>query len=224
MPAWLPEISLFDDIAPHPAALNMAIDEALLAVVPGPVLRVYRWERPAVSFGYFERWEPVHAAYPDRDAVRRWTGGGVVLHGEDFTYSVLIPGDFRVPPSESYGIIHAALRAALADASIAAEAASSSARKISPACFENPVAHDVLVEGKKIAGAAQRRTHAGLVHQGSVQTLQLPPGFGHTFAVRLAGAVRPQSFDVSSAAETLCAEKYGTRAWTEKRAFHFVAC
>ena len=61
------------------------------ALIERPLLRVYRWERPAVSFGYFERWEPVREKYPEREAVRRWTGGGVVLHGEDFTYSMLIP-------------------------------------------------------------------------------------------------------------------------------------
>src|SRR5580700_1117427 len=80
---WLTEISLFDDPLPRSAPLNMAIDEALLGTGAGPVLRVYRWKRPAVSFGYFERWAPIHAAHPDREAVRRWTGGGVVLHGED---------------------------------------------------------------------------------------------------------------------------------------------
>jgi len=217
---WLPEISLFDDIAPHAAALNMAIDEALLEVIPGPVLRSYRWLRPAVSFGCFERWEPVRAAHPGRDAVRRWTGGGVVLHGEDFTYSLLIPRSCAaaaLPPALSYGLIHGGLCAALADAGIPAQPASTSAAKISQACFENPVLHDVLVKGKKVAGAAQRRTRAGLIHQGSIQTLDLPSLFGATFAAHLAAAVRSQSFDVTQAAEKLAAEKYGARCWLEKR-------
>lgn len=220
MRPWLPDISLFDDAAPHAAALNMAIDEALLAVIPGPVLRIYRWARPAVSFGYFERWEPIHAAYPARDAVRRWTGGGVVLHGEDFTYSLLIPRSRTVKeqaPAESYALIHGALCRALGDAGIPAEAASSSAVKTSQACFENPVLHDVLVQGRKIAGASQRRTRAGLIHQGSVQTLELPADFGGDFAARLAGAVRQETFNIALAAEKLAAEKYGTRAWLEKR-------
>ena len=41
------------DETPHPAALNMAIDEALLRQAVAPLLRIYRWERPAASFGYF---------------------------------------------------------------------------------------------------------------------------------------------------------------------------
>ena len=220
MRAWLPDISLFEDLEPHAAAFNMAVDEALLAVIPCPVLRVYRWARPAVSFGYFERWEPIRAAHPGRDSVRRWTGGGVVLHGDDFTYSLLIPRDAAALPAAgagSYGLIHRALCSALADARIAAGPASASAAKISQACFENPVLHDVLAEGRKVAGAAQRRTRAGLIHQGSIQTLDLPPGFGAAFAARLAGAVRPRHFDVTLEAEKLAAGKYATRAWLEKR-------
>jgi lipoate-protein ligase A len=49
----MPELDFFDDAEPHSAALNMAVDEALLGVIPGPVLRVYRWERAAVSFWSF---------------------------------------------------------------------------------------------------------------------------------------------------------------------------
>lgn len=219
MRPWLPDISLFDDVAPHAAALNMAIDEALLGVVPGPLLRIYRWARPAVSFGYFERWAPVRAAHAGRDAVRRWTGGGVVLHGEDFTYSLLVPrfcAAAALSPAGSYCLIHRALCSALADAGIPAEPASFSGGKISRECFENPVLYDVLVQGKKVAGAAQRRTRLGLIHQGSIQNLELPSGFGSAFANQLAGVVRPGTFDVSIAAEKLAAERYGTRAWLEK--------
>lgn len=198
----------------------MAVDEALLAAAVRPVLRIYRWVRPAVSFGYFERWEPVRAAHPARDAVRRWTGGGVVLHGEDLTYSLLVPrfADAAAlpPPDVSYAVIHGALCAALADAGIPAEPASGSGAKISRACFENPVLHDVLVRGKKVAGAAQRRTRLGLIHQGSIQALDLPEDFGAAFAGCLAGAVHPRSFDVTRAAEKLAVEKYGARAWLEK--------
>jgi len=218
---WLSEIFLLEDPALHCAALNMAIDEALLAVIPGPVLRIYRWASPAVSFGYFEPWAPIRAAHPGRDPVRRWTGGGVVLHGEDLTYSLLIPRAASqaaaLPPSGSYGVIHSALCSALADSGIPAGPASASAPKISHACFENPVLHDVLVRGEKVAGAAQRRTRMGLLHQGSIQTLPLPPAVPAAFAHRLAATVFPQVFDVTQAAEKLAAEKYGTPAWLEMR-------
>jgi lipoate-protein ligase A len=218
---WLQEISYFDDVAPHAAALNMAVDEALLAAATGPILRVYRWERPAVSFGYFERWEPIRAAHPGRDAVRRWTGGGVVLHGRDFTYSLLVPrgcAEAALEPARAYAIIHGALRDALGKAGIAAEAAAFAREKISRQCFENPVLHDVLVNGRKVAGAAQRRTRQGFIHQGSVQNIELPAGFGERLAACLAAIVHPRAFDVAEHAKKLAAEKYGAARWLEKRA------
>jgi lipoate-protein ligase A len=213
---WLAKLSLFEDSTPHRAAMNMAIDEALLGVITGPVLRVYHWAAPAVSFGYFERWEPVRAAHPGRDAVRRWTGGGVVLHGEDFTYSLLIPrSGAGEAAAESYRRIHGALCRALGDAGMAAEPASSSAVKTSRSCFENPVLHDVLVAGRKVAGAAQRRTRKGLLHQGSIQGIDLSPVFGFQFASRLAAVVIRDSFNVTPAAGEIAA-KYSAAAWLEK--------
>ncbi|HEX4085740.1 MAG TPA: hypothetical protein VHY22_12570 [Chthoniobacteraceae bacterium] len=206
-----------DDPEPHGAALNMAIDEVLLAEVSAPVLRVYRWERPAVSFGYFEAWAPVRESYAGRDAVRRWTGGGVVPHGADFTYSLLIPRGLAEAAGRCYEVIHAALRAALAEAGIHAMPAVADAEKRSRACFENPVTHDVVIAGRKVAGAAQRRTRAGLLHQGSVQGLGLPERFGAIFAARL--ACRVHLFDPGTPAEALelAARKYGTREWLERR-------
>jgi lipoate-protein ligase A len=199
--------------------MNMAIDEALLGVVTQPVLRVYRWVRAAVSFGYFESWGAVRGTYPERDAVRRWTGGGVVLHGEDFTYSLLIPGaGERMRAGESYREIHNALCRGLGDAGIVAEAAGAGLGGGSGACFENPVLYDVLVEGRKVAGAAQRRTRAGLLHQGSVQGVKVPGDFGLRFAEYLAGEVGRAAFDVVGVAEELARVKYGTRGWMERRA------
>lgn len=219
MRPWLPELLLFEDLAPHSAAMNMAMDEVLLGVIEQPVLRVYRWERAAVSFGYFESWEPILEQYPGRDPVRRWTGGGVVLHGEDLTYSLLIPKGIEAgAPGETYRLIHGALCRALGEAGLDAESAGSSPGKRSHACFENPVLHDVLVNGRKVAGAAQRRTRTGLLHQGSIQTLEPNPDFASRFASHLSPSVRAQSFDVAIAAEKLAAVKYGSRDWLERRA------
>ena len=79
------------DPLPRPAAVNMAMDEVILKEVSVPTLRTYCWLRPAVSFGCFEKFSSVVEEYADRESVRRWTGGGVVLHGEDLTYSLSVP-------------------------------------------------------------------------------------------------------------------------------------
>src|SRR6187402_3922001 len=96
------------DPEPHEAALNMAIDEVLLRTVPGPLLRVYRWTRPAVSMGYFDRIIDAEALADGRDLVRRWTGGGLVEHGEDVTYTLIVPRQHPLctqSAAESYRLI-----------------------------------------------------------------------------------------------------------------------
>src|SRR5215510_420244 len=75
----------------HSAAMNMAIDEALLESATVPSIRFYRWQSPALSFGYFGKFADVGIYAGQRDLVRRWTGGGIVLHQDDVTYSIVIP-------------------------------------------------------------------------------------------------------------------------------------
>ena len=102
-PAWndteeSAKLSLFDslviyhDIDSRFAALNMAIDEALLEFTTEPIIRFYKWNHPALSFGYFGKFADVAHHKTERDLVRRWTGGGIVFHGNDLTYSIVIPG------------------------------------------------------------------------------------------------------------------------------------
>ena len=212
------ELDLLDDLGPRGGALNMALDEVLLARVQRPLLRVYRWVRPAVSFGYFERWEPVAAAHPEREAVRRWTGGGVVLHGEDWTYSVIVPRDHpfaRERASEAYLALHSLLATAVAGG---LELTPEATEKRSRACFENPAQHDLLRDGQKVAGAAQRRTRFGMLHQGSVQGITLPCGFAEKFAAVLAARFFPREVtsDELEAARDLAAAKYGTPEWNRR--------
>ena len=240
----------FDDAEPHRAALNMAIDEILLRCANDdsrafrdslesknfaaqPILRVYRWSAPAVSIGYFEKCEPVKNAWPQRELVRRWTGGGVVLHGEDWAYSLLVPANCargenfnfakneKANAAEMYRAIHAIIAHALLEREICvAEIADENRAKISQAYFENAVRHDVVQrDGKKIAGAAQRRSRFGLLHQGSIQNVNLPRTFGDDLAARLANRVeRISEIDPAQleAAAKLSSEKYASREWMTK--------
>ena len=73
-------LDFYHDRAPHSAAMNMAIDEALLEYAAVPLIRFYRWQSPALSFGYFGRFTDVASYQCERDLVRRWTGGGIVFH------------------------------------------------------------------------------------------------------------------------------------------------
>ena len=205
----------------HPAAVNMAVDEVLLIGARRPILRVYGWQRPAVTFGYFEQWEPVAAAFPGRDRVRRWTGGGVVPHGEDWTYSLIVPRSepfARTAAGESYRLIHEWLGEAMRGGGVEARLTPSAAPKISQACFENPAQFDLLAGAHKIAGAAQRRSRFGMLHQGSVQGIAIPPGLAERLAARLARRTEPRPLSAGelAAAEDLALAKYATEAWNTK--------
>ena len=214
-------LHVYEEAQPRGAALNMAVDEALLQLARVPVLRFYQWERPSISFGYFGAYADV-AEHGDRwDLVRRWTGGGIVFHGHDLTYSVVLPTRTAqpIPPARViYAQVHAAIRSALThDAAITL--ASGAAPKISESCFANPVEADVMLDGRKIAGAAQRRTRAGLLHQGSIQHHALPHDFSRSFTAALQPQfeLRELPRAVLSRARQIADERYATTEWLHRR-------
>ena len=183
-------LELYRDDASRSAAMNMAIDEALLEVATAPSIRFYRWDHPALSFGYFGKFTDVTEHAGERDLVRRWTGGGIVFHGDDLTYSIVIPAsDSRFAESSMsiYENVHRALSNAIeatGQHAVVAAVADSDAG-YSQHCFANAVRADVLVNGRKVAGAAQRRTRRGLLQQGSIQHVDLVEDFGERFAQEL---------------------------------------
>jgi lipoyl(octanoyl) transferase len=210
---------VYDDVA-RGAAMQMALDELLLECAAKPTLRFYRWQRPSLSFGYFGRYTDVAGDASARDVVRRWTGGGIVLHGEDVTYALIVPAQFldgRTRARAVYSFVHDAIVRSLA-AHVPSELAPADAPKVSEACFANAVAADVLADGRKIAGAAQRRTRVGLLQQGSVQFERLPM----TFAVDLATALcsTPEEIHLAeplvSRATALAAAKYASPQWLHR--------
>lgn len=152
----------------------MAVDEWLLETASMPVLRVYRWAGEWGSVGYFGKIAEASAAFPGLDLVRRWTGGGIVDHRADWTYTLVAPQGEPLAGwrgAESYRRIHEALAETLAAEGIAARSSAGDGETGAALCFENPVSHDLIgVNGGKLAGAGQRRSRQGLLHQGSVAT------------------------------------------------------
>jgi lipoyl(octanoyl) transferase len=159
---------------------NMALDEALLQLAPelgGPVLRFYGWLEPAATFGYSQRYADMEKLTRLRPLVRRPTGGGLVPHDTDWTYSLVFPaGHFwhGLKAVESYRRVHEWIRDAFAKINVATALSPTSQKEIPGQCFIGAEKDDVLWQGRKIAGAAQRRTRNGLLIQGSVQ----PPPIG----------------------------------------------
>lgn len=165
-------LRLWIDSVSRPGPEAMAVDEWLLETAEIPVLRIYRWAGDWASIGYFGEIAVGRALFPGMGLVRRWTGGGMVDHRADWTYTVVAPqgeplGNLR--GGESYGRIHAALAETLLAEGIGARLSGGGGLTKAALCFENPVRHDLLgTESGKIAGAGQRRSRQGLLHQGSV--------------------------------------------------------
>lgn len=154
---------------------NMAADEALLLTASTralPLLRFYGWSEPAATFGYSQRYAEVAATTRLRPLIRRPTGGGIVPHDRDWTYSLAVPPGHpwhALSAIESYRTMHQWIVDAFAALSVPTELAPCCVKTAPGQCFVGHERFDVLWHGRKIAGAAQRRNRHGLLIQGSVQ-------------------------------------------------------
>ena len=223
-------LHIYHDTAAHSAAMNMAIDEALLEQAAVPSIRFYQWHSPALSFGYFGKFADVADYAFERDLVRRWTGGGIVFHGDDLTYSIVVPV-CDVALGESSISIYEKIHRALADALPHTGHRAVIAGGADPArggfakgaagnsCFANPVRADVMIDGHKVAGAAQRRTRSGLLQQGSIQGVDLGNGLADRFAQALSANCSERKINekILNRARELAQRKYGADSWLRRR-------
>jgi lipoate-protein ligase A len=203
----------------------MAVDEALLRLIKVPVLRIYEWDSEAVSIGYFQSQSVVPRG---RSFVRRYTGGGLVDHAADVTYTVILPkGDptMALSTTESYRQIHEAVARSLQFLKVNAELAPCCDPREKEACFQRAVKYDVVLGSEKLAGAAQRRTREGMLQQGSV--LVADECIRHGFRDRFANDffdVFKASFEASDLtaeemdrAKALESSRYGTEEWNRQK-------
>lgn len=161
-------------------AMNMAIDDALLqAVAAGdspPVLRLYRWQPATLTLGYAQ---PAGLGVDlaacracGIDVVRRPTGGRAVLHDREATYAVIAPATSPFGPSvnECYRVVAGALRAALRSCGLPAELVPGRPRGAQgqAVCFTAAAQHELVIDGCKVAGCAQKRRGTTFLQHGSI--------------------------------------------------------
>jgi lipoate-protein ligase A len=167
------------------AAENMAVDFLLLQRYPrpnAPRFRHYGWRAPAFTFGYSQKIAFVRSQLPAGetfDLCRRPTGGGIVDHRDDWTFSLVIPRGHPLEDAratQSYREVHECLADALRRQGVPAvtkkpaDALEADAPAEPGVCFQRAELFDVIDErtGNKIAGAAQKRNKHGLLFQGSL--------------------------------------------------------
>ena len=174
------EWKLIVDKKPLSGSLNMAVDDCIfrsLSSEPQTFLRFYRWERPTVSLGYSQNIKKVvdveYCKKQGIDIVRRMTGGKLVLHHKEVTYSLCssdretftskLLGSYRlISQALMQGFEKMGLKPCLAD-----DPPSSYARGNLP-CFSYPARNEIEVEGKKIVGSAQKRAGSKFIQHGSI--------------------------------------------------------
>jgi lipoate-protein ligase A len=168
------------------AAENMATDFMLLQRYPGAAharYRHYEWRSPAFTFGYSQKSSFIRSQLPPDgpfELCRRPTGGGLVDHRGDWTYSLVVPRGHpfeEARATQSYRAIHEALAAALtaAGARVELKPVAEPIPEGEPGgpagvCFQRAEIFDVVhaETGAKIAGGAQKRNKRGLLFQGSI--------------------------------------------------------
>ncbi len=147
-----------------------------------PILRFYEWGSPSATIGHFIKAEDfLDLNTLDQEGVsfaRRPTGGGILFHQWDFTFSFLMPAShphFSLNTLENYAYVNNNIIEAISQLSgLKAYLHTPCAAPNDPRfCMAHLTRYDVEWQGKKIAGAAQRKTKWGYLHQASI-SLHLP--------------------------------------------------
>jgi len=139
---------------PSAPTFNLALDEALLRAGT-PTLRLYSWDPPGFSLGFFQKFTDLRAP-PGYETVRRPTGGGAIAHAGELTLSWI---GMRRRVDDVYADINAIVASALEQSfGLGAVFGSAQPEAAPPGlCFDAHTCYDLLVDGRKIFGSAQRR-------------------------------------------------------------------
>jgi len=166
----------------------MGLDEVLLeSIDTRPTLRLYTWVPAALSLGYFQRFADIPAAREVPHVVRRITGGGAIHHHSgELTFSIAAPAYdplYRGEVAASYARVHAVLIEALVAVGLAGEhtptlaearGALRSDLASTGMCFHASTPLDIVWDGRKGVGSAQRRSGGRVLHHGSIKLAPSP--------------------------------------------------
>jgi lipoate-protein ligase A len=229
---------------------QMASDEVMLesAIEGTASLRFYRWSEPTLSLGYFQPTsvrlsDPLLAKLP---FVRRATGGATLVHDRELTYALALPAGPAWQARECNWLcrMHVVIAAAFGQLSIKlSQVGSADRRKLGDVlCFLDQTPGDLLSNGQKVVGSAQRKHKSALLQHGAIlfeQSVHTPslPGLSDLTAIPATKLADVESAILAALAvetgwqfaagdwtdseiarrEQLIAAKYASTAWNDKR-------
>ena len=199
---------------PADGTSNMAIDAALLDEVenspePQTIVRFYQWVRPTVSLGRNQQIgkavDTAYCAANGIDIVHRPTGGRAVLHDDELTYAV-ISNDVSHFGDTIYGnykrvseALCAAFRRVGVDAVLACDTRKPSMEGLEkdPPCFVSTSRYELMVNGRKIVGSAQRRLRRSFLQHGSMPIVSDPERLARVTKIGDAALLRAEMAGVT---------------------------
>lgn len=174
------------DTGKRSAAENMELDRSLLEDQesnPQAYLHFYDWEKPSLTYGCFvdpKEYLSLEGLKKEGiEAAKRPTGGGIVFHNCDLAFSLLMPANhpnFSAKPLENYEFVNAKVKEAILlflgeqkiESALLQEEPVALDQACQRFCMAKPTKYDVMLGGRKVGGAAQRKTRFGYLHQGSI--------------------------------------------------------
>jgi lipoate-protein ligase A len=190
---------------------NMAVDRALFDMCEcdpdSAFVRFYSWSEPTLSMGHFEPADAVDAAAALGDGVavvRRPTGGRVVLHGDDLTYTVVLPGGDHAAAQGIYRLVSEILVEGLAALGAPLDirrGRTGRSSVLQKPCFASVSRHEVTYRGRKVIGSAQRCGRRAVLQHGSIP---LGPGYMDVVKYMNVPESAREALAVEMAAGTAC--------------------
>jgi len=170
---------------------DLELFEAFENGMANSTLRVYSWNPPCISLGYSQNGEEEidlsKAKAMGWEVVTRPTGGGIVFHNEaEVTYSLvtaidnpifpegLVPSYKKISEAIIYALQLIGINAKIQTSNIKLQNKSQILNSKSQLCFSYPAEYEVVVEGRKIVGSAQKRGKRTLLQQGSIFVRNTP--------------------------------------------------
>ncbi|MEF3279694.1 MAG: hypothetical protein K6357_01835 [Elusimicrobiota bacterium] len=158
---------------------NMSCDEIFCETMPEKyILRFFNWAKNGITFGLSQRFSVVlkelNEIEQSLDITRRPTGGGLVIHKNDITFSFIFYSPEEFNPLKTYEKLHTAITKEYLKNGIELNLLNSKTQNYDinnniTNCFKKPVEKDIMAGNRKILGGAIRKFSDYILYQASLQ-------------------------------------------------------